>query len=484
MDFTQTRMEPLLVRYATHHGFEVRFSTELVSAEQVDDGTFLCKVTDQITKLPYQIRTRFLFGADGGRSVVGRSLPFTFLAEPPHGVACNVLLRADLTHLMHSGRVAQLHWIMKPDRRTRFGIAPVMRMVTPWTEWLLVAFSPDVAEDPFRDLTPTSPELLVFLRELVGDDDVGIEVLRIDPWVQRETVAERFQHAGSAFLLGDAAHRHSPAYGLGSNTCLQDAYNLAWKVAFVAKGLAGRALLDTYDTERQPVGAKVVKSAAAGIRLHEKIWAALGLFAETPEEGARQITTLSEPSEEGAAHRALLHDGLEGMRSEAESLGLTGNQWYDSTAVYLDDEPGPRPTLEGDPIRRFLISTYPGTRLPHAWLDLPMQRKEISTQDLAGKASFCLFTGVGGEGWKTAAAGINKATGIPINVYGIGFGLDYHDVYRQWHSRREVDEDGCVLVRPDRFVAWRATKMAEDPEAKLMQVFNKILSREHIELRN
>jgi 2-polyprenyl-6-methoxyphenol hydroxylase-like FAD-dependent oxidoreductase len=95
-------------------------------------------------------------------------------------------------------------------------------------------------------------------------------------------------------LLGDAIHRHSPAYGLGRNPCLQEAYDLAWKLAFVKKGLAGRRLLDTYNMEWQPVGARLVVESNEFMRQHLKLWSSLGMFAETVEEGMRQIEELSD----------------------------------------------------------------------------------------------------------------------------------------------------------------------------------------------
>ncbi len=369
---------------------------------------------------------------------------------------------------------------MKPDSRTRFGIAPTLRMVRPWKQWLLVCFTPGATEDPFRDLTPQSPELLDYIRELIGDDSVPIQVLRLDPWVVRDSVAETFSLSGDAFLLGDAAHRHPPSYGLGSNTCIQDAYNLAWKVAYVSKGIAGKRLLDSYSEERQPVGAELVNGSNAQLRSHAAVWEALGMFAATPEEGLQQIRELSDPSKAGAARRAQLHDALEGKRQEGESLGLTMNQWYTSNAIRLDDERKPRPLLEGDKIVKVQISTYPGSRLPHAWLDQRTSIKMISTQDLAGHGSFTLFTGHGGEEWKRAAADISKATGIPIEVYAIGFGLDYQDVYRDWQDRRGVQDSGCVLVRPDRFVAWRSDSLVPDCKEKLSAVLNQILSRDEL----
>lgn len=269
---------------------------------------------------------------------------------------------------------------------------------------------------------------------------------------------------------------------------IQDAYNLAWKVAYVERGLAGRGLLETYTRERQPVGAQLVRESNREILKHMEVCGALGLLAGTEEEGRQLMGEFSALTAAGAERRERLHKALEEKRAEGESIGIAMNQWYDGAgAVYVDDELGPRPPLMeggGDDssfLTKIHISTYPGTRLPHAWLDMPTRRKEISTTDLAGHGAFCLLTGVGGEAWKSAAQGIATATGIPINCYGIGFGLDYHDVYRDWWRNRGVDEDGCVLVRPDRFVAWRSTKMIPDCEGKLLSVLDKILFRHQIE---
>lgn len=511
-------MEPLLVKYANHHQFPVRFNTELISAERLpssrddDDNRphrqLACTIRDLTTQTTYTIRTTFLLGADGGRSTVARIFAFPFCSHPPHGVACNVLVDMDLTYLMLPARAAQLHWIVRPDRNRDHNqsspllggssVAPCLRLVRPWTQWLFITVLPGAATkattttttdsserqshravNPFPNLAPSDPDLIAFIRECVGDASVPVTVRRLDPWVVRETVAERLDdgNVGNVFLLGDAAHRHPPAYGLGGNTCVQDAYNLAWKLAFVRKGLAGKGLLDTYSVERQPVGRQLVAEANEGMRQHWRVWEALGVTAETAEEGARQIRELGEAGEAGVKRREALHEALTGARREGESLGLAMNQWYASTAVYLGDEPAPRPRLEGDPLVKIQVSTYPGTRLPHAWLDVPTRRKEVSTHDLAGHASFCLFTGHGGEAWKRATEAIREKTGIPIRAYGIGFGLDFYDVYGEWRERREVAEDGCVLVRPDRFTAWRAMQMVPECEEKLGQVLDKILSR-------
>lgn len=476
VDLPQTLLEPLIVKYAGHHGFPVRFNTQLLDATREANGTVICNILDLTTSIPYQIRTKFLFGADGGRSTVARGFKLNFNHQPSQGVAVNILFKADLTNIIRQ-REAQLHWIMRPDTTTKFGIAPVLRMVKPWTEWMLIVVNPGGTENMAKGLSPENPELVAYIKELIGDDTINVNISRIDGWVVRESVAETYSSGRNVFALGDAAHRHPPTHGLGSNTCIQDAYNLGWKIAYVTKGLAGPALLDSYTVERQPVGARLVKDANECFREHNRVWEVLGMTAATPEQGARIIAELYEPTDVGAARREELTHALEGKRREGESMGIAMNQFYVSTAVYLGDETEPRPEIEGDPITTMQISTYPGSRLPHAWLDVANREKEISTHDLAGHGAFCLFYGHGGEEWTVAAASISKRTGIPIKVYGIGFGLDYHDIYRDWNAASGVEEGGCVLVRPDRFVAWRAKGMVSDCDGKLMEVFDQVLSR-------
>jgi hypothetical protein len=342
----------------------------------------------------------------------------------------------------------------------------------------MAAFGPG-GSNPFEGLTTDSPELVACVREFVGDDTVEVEILAIDPWTVRESVADEYSKTGlDVYILGDAAHRHPPAYGLGSNTCVQDAYNLAWKTAFVQKGIAGHGLLNTFSQERQPVGADLVRESNDQLRAFNDIWEVLGMRASSPEAGVKEIAELAQPS--GSARREKLHKALETKRQEFESVGLAHNHWYTSKAIYLDDEVEPRPILKGDPIVDVLVSTFPGSRLPHVWLDIPQRGNIKSTQDLSGKGRFCLFTGVGGDAWRDAAATIQKTHGIPIVTYGIGQGLDYIDVHRDWNRKRGVEEDGCVLVRPDRFVAWRSAKMTENCETKLMQVLDRILSRDEL----
>ncbi|KAI2634022.1 FAD binding domain-containing protein [Xylaria nigripes] len=480
-DLPQSYLEPILVRYASTHGFHFRFSTQLIAIEDVGNGDSLCTIRDLVSKNEFQIRAKYVFGADGAHSKVADLIGISYQDDKAQGnVACNILFKADIEHLMSRERFAGLHIIIQPDRF--IGMVPVMRLIRPWNQWILiVAFGKNKT---LEDMSTKSPELIQMIHHCIGDDSIEVEIQKLDPWTVKEVVANTYSVKGkNAFILGDAAHRHPPSHGNGSNTCIQDAYNLAWKVAYVAKGLAGPKLLESYTIERQPVGATLVRESNIQFAGHVDVWTALGQFETTAEGGLKAIAELSETTPAGDKRRQQLHDALEGKRQECENLGLAMNQWYDSSAVYLDDETGLRPTPSGDPVVEIVISTYPGNRLPHAWLDGASRKKLISTQDLAGRGSFCLLIGHKGQAWRKAADNISKATGIPINTYGIGFRLDYIDVYRDWYKRREVEEDGCVLVRPDRFIAWRSKTMepSSDCEGKLRKVLDRVLSRDGLQ---
>jgi 2,4-dichlorophenol 6-monooxygenase len=99
-----------------------------------------------------------------------------------------------------------------------------------------------------------------YIREAIGDPEVQFKIKKITRWQVNHVVAKKYR-IGRVFLAGDAAHRHSPANGLGSNTSVQDSYNLAWKLALVLSGRADDSLLDSYSEERQPVGRQVIDRA-------------------------------------------------------------------------------------------------------------------------------------------------------------------------------------------------------------------------------
>ncbi|KAJ9257680.1 hypothetical protein DTO207G8_1956 [Paecilomyces variotii] len=479
LDLPQTLLEPILVRHATLNGFTCRFDTTFVHFTENANGT-ISTLRDNVSGLEYKVQSKYLFGADGARSQVFRQLGLELDVKPDQGTAFNVLIRADLSRYMEH-REGTLHWLLQPDKEHPvFGWAGIARMVKPWNEWLFI-----VIPDRQNGLTrmPTEEEWVQRMKEWIGDDSIPVELINVSKWRLNEVVAKTYSK-GRVFCLGDAVHRHPPSNGLGSNTCIQDAYNLAWKIAYVLKGQASSSLLDTYSVERQPVGSGIVARANESFRHHGPIWEAFGVSLPTPEERMQALHQLTLPTEEGRTRRKNLQAALEEAQHEYHALGREMGQFYQSKAIYSDDETEPYYTpelLAQDQDLIYHRSTYPGRRLPHVWLNKRIPGEPISTVDLAGHGAFTILTGIGGDAWKIAASQVGESLGVPINAYSIGFRQDYEDFYFDWARIRQVDETGCILVRPDRMVGWRCQEVLGDEALctdKLRHVVLSILGRD------
>jgi hypothetical protein len=281
-------------------------------------------------------------------------------------------------------------------------------------------------------------------------------------------------------------HRHPPFNGLGSNTCIQDSFNLSWKIAYVESGRASRSLLASYSVERQPVGRSVITRANDGFREHAKVWEEIGILPEDISERKAILEELRSPTLAGQKRRKAIQAATLNTCHEFHGLGIEMNQIYSGTGVYTADEKIPfrlRGPAAEDSILYHSRSTYPGHRVLHAWLNKRKPiRAPVSTIDLAGKGNFTIFTGIGGEAWRAAAETVTKTLGhgLHIRVFSIGPGQEWEDVYNDWTSVRGVEEPGAVLVRPDRFIAWRSPEMILSEvncAEKLSQVMRAVLGR-------
>ncbi|KIX10235.1 uncharacterized protein Z518_01316 [Rhinocladiella mackenziei CBS 650.93] len=463
-------MEPILLRYATQHGFPCRFSTRLVRFDDSARDSVLAEIEDRIYGRTQMVRSKYLYGADGAKSMVVQQLGLAMSIKPSQGVALNVLLRADLSGTMKT-RIGNLHYVIQPDiEMPDFAGWSIVRMVKPWYEWLVIMMYKPTCP---ADFMPDKKQVEEQAKAVIGDPTIRVDILRIDKWIINETVAECYSK-GRVFCLGDAVHRHPPMNGLGSNTCIQDAANLAWKVAMVEKGLAGKSLLDTYSIERAPVGAGVVQRANSSLREHIPIFEALGFLSPSLQERKQQLAILDEVSERGQTRRRQLINSIDYTCHEFLAQGSDMGQRYESSAIIVEDA-GEPPKVPSDPVLFYEPHTYPGVRLPHAWLNTSIPQTQVSTLDLSGKGRFTLFTGHGGEAWRMAAAHAKEILGVEVAVHAVGFGLEYEAVYNDWYHLREVNEDGCVLVRPDNFVAWRSVDMVDNCSATLQDVLKKIL---------
>lgn len=459
-DLPQTRLEPILTTEAARLGVDVRFGWELQSFSQ-DADCVVAKIVDRLTSEEITVRAKYMVGADGARSRVVEELGLPLVGMHGLGTVFNVLCDVDLSrHVEH--RHGSLYSVIQPGSSYWAPVA-VFRMVQPWNQWLVGLIVPQAAGKP----EPTLADFEQRIRESVGDDTLPIKILSTSMWTINDVYAERYSE-GRVFCMGDAVHRHPPTNGLGSNTCVQDAFNLAWKLALVVKGQANPRLLESYELERQPVGKQIVARANKSFLQNNRVWDLLGGGTRStmaPEEHAAVFDT-----PEG---RATLRTEIDRMKFEYHAHGVEMTRHYASDAVISDGVA--EPSDEGDVELVHRSSTRPGDMMPHVWLNHRTPGPKISTLDVAGKGRFVLFTGPGGGAWQTAVDVISDRLGIEISLVTIGAYQDYEDPYGWWSEYAEGNEEVAVLVRPDFIIGWRSLRLPIDPVGEITDAMCNIL---------
>ena len=467
VDIPQTYLEPILVRNAAMRGAHARFSTEYLGHTQDADGVDV-RVRDRITGREYSIRAKYLIGADGARSTVAEELGLPMEGAMDIAGSMNITFKADIeAYVGH--RPSVLYWVIQPGSNVGGIGAGLVRMVRPWNEWLIV-WGYDIAQSaPVVD----EQAAIQIVRNLLGLPDIEVEITGTSLWGNNEMYATRLQ-SGRVFCVGDAVHRHPPSNGLGSNTSIQDSYNLAWKLAAVLRGQAAPALLDTYSTERAPVARQIVARANKSSREFVQFFEVLGLLdAKDEAEMAARIEERKANTPAGAAKRAALVAAMELKHYEFNAHGVDMGQFYESAAIVPDGSTRPAPAR--DPELYYEPSTVPGSRLPHAWVGDTLHK--LSTLDLAPMTRFTLLTGIAGEPWVAAAEKVGAEFGVPLETVVIGPGRAVTDLYYDWARLREVEEDGVLLVRPDKHIGWRSMRLPADPTAALRDAMATVLAR-------
>ena len=466
-DIPQTYLEPILVKNAMREGTLARFSSEYLSHVQDADGVTVT-VLDRVTGAHYMIRAKYLYAADGGRSKVAEEIGLSFEGAMDIAGSMNITFKADIEQFV-GHRPSVLYWVVQPGANVGGIGTGLVRMVRPWNEWLIVWG---------YDINQPAPEMneevaTQIVRNLLGMPDLDVEIQGYSLWGVNEMYATHLQK-GRVFCGGDAVHRHPPSNGLGSNTSVQDSYNLAWKIASVLKGYAGPELLDTYSPERAPVAKQIVLRANKSAREFADIFTALGFDkAKNEQEMAEQVRNRKDNTPEARLKRDALAKALQLKDYEFNCHGVEMGQFYESSAVLSDGSKKPAPSR--DPELYYQPSTVPGSPLPHVWVGDNLSK--YSTLDLCPSSQFTLITGISGEPWVDAAKKVAAAMGIPLEAVVIGPGRAVTDLYFDWERMREVDEDGVLLVRPDKIIGWRSQSLAADPEAALTNALTSVLSR-------
>ena len=428
----QQVLEPILLQRAREFGARFQYSTELVGYEQDDDGVIATvrNVNDGTEAL---IRAKYMVACDGNRSPIRESLGITMIGHGLLSRSVTIYFRADCSVALR-GRNLGVIYVNNPQVRGFFRLEK-----TGLGGFLVVFTVGDIHEPGARFVADTATDELAvqLVRDAVGDPELDVDVLDVDKWRAVAEAADTFQK-GRIFIAGDAAHTMPPTGGFGGNTGLQDAHNIAWKLALVLDGKAGPALVDTYDQERQPAGMQAI------------------------EQAYNRYVLRSDPDL-----------GTEGMHDAIPDMHVEFNR-YRSTAVipdagYVDDG-----SLDIDPRQS---RGLPGTRAPH--VELGHNGKAISTLDLY-VGEFVLMAGPQGAAWADAVEAAASQVGVDVASHIVGGDLvDRSGEFaaEPFETAYGIGPSGATLVRPDGYVAWRASDYTPDAADRLATALRHVLAR-------
>jgi 2-polyprenyl-6-methoxyphenol hydroxylase-like FAD-dependent oxidoreductase len=395
----------------------IRFGHRLEKFREVDDGV-IATVRDLASDQTYDISADYLVGADGGRSMVRRQLDIRYEGEG--GVVRQMMGGAMLATYFRAPRdrtwlqiaPSWQYWIVTPDLRA------LMVAVDGGDEFVLLSRIPDGVDASEIDD-----------RELINraaGAPVDAEIILRQPWTAGHALVAQSFGRDRVWLVGDAAHLFTPTGGLGMNTGVDDAVNLAWKLAAMVQGWGGPKLMSTYETDRRPIGQRnlgFAKSFAVSV----------GTFDVS--EAAEQDNS------DGAAERRKLGTHL-ADHGEREFIipGIVLGVRYEGSAIIWPD--GTPPTTD-DPYD-YVPSARPGSRAPHVWL-----RDGSALCDHFG-AGFTLLR-LAADTPVDSLVEVAQESGVPVSVF-----EPADDAVRERYAAN------LALIGPDGHVVWRGDTLPDD----------------------
>jgi 2,4-dichlorophenol 6-monooxygenase len=420
-------------------------------AGEQDGSAVLSRLRDLASGETCEIRSRYLLAADGAGSRIRKWLDIGVTGPDRLQGFVMIHFRADLRP--YAGKPPAVLFFVC-DAAAGGGVFVIHDLAREAV--YMHPFDPETDSSDSYD-TKRCAEII---RRAMAVDVQPLEIATISTWMMTAQVADRYRD-GRVFLVGDAAHRFPPTGGLGLNTGVQDAHNLAWKLAAVLHGRAPESLLHTYESERRPVAqANADQSLKNALQLLE-VPQSLGVTDTSEESRRRMAAILADPQRRAGVRAAIEH--------QAEHFDMPGLQLgfrYRQGAL-LRDTADEVPVAAADP-RTFVPSGSPGARLPHAWM---RGGGDESLLDRVPLDRFLLVFGPEGQDWLGAVGALPDDTVTALQV-----SADNLRDFDTWLRSAGIGPQGALLVRPDQHVAWRSRGSVAEPARALRQALSAILA--------
>lgn len=457
LNLSQSEFEKILVVHARQCPLiDLRFGHKWVSGENADEH-----VTSVVESgAAYAIESRYLFGCDGASSRVRQAAGIAMEGPAEIQTFVNAFITTNLRSRVRTP--AKLYWIMHPEYAGAF-IAH--HMEKRWVYAVPVEQPWERPEDFTKDV------MRARIAGALGFDVPDVQVHSLSTWRMTAQVAERYRR-GRVLLLGDAAHRFPPTGGLGMNTGIADAHNLAWKIGLVLAGGAGEALLDTYERERRPIAQKNCAESHTNFEKMFDVIRALGIDPNGMKllarlMGSRPMRAL--PSRlramvkrmvtrpvywfigrvlRAGARRERVAAAIAQQTNHFDRLGLDIGYVYGEGAFVSDGSSHAAPAND---VADFIPTTMPGARLPHRWVTTATGRRSV--HDDLSYTRFSLLT-VRHSVHDDPAIHVVDTSHYPPDLF---------------------PPDRALLVRPDGHVAWRGASEACD-DATLRAIVSTVTS--------
>ncbi len=410
---SQYALEPLLKRIAEKtRGVSVRFGCELVSFDEQEDGV-VARVRD-LDGREETMRTSYLVGCDGGSSTVRAGLGFRLEGQANLGQQMQALFHCEeLFDRIAMGKGA--HYYRADD------------------QWTFLITQGDTRHFSLHAMIDDELAMPPLFESIVGMP-VAYKTLYVGKWTMRRLLSNRY-NSRRIFLAGDSAHLFTPNGGLGMNTGIGDAIDLAWKLAGTLQGWGGKGLLASYEIERRPIAARNLKASARAFEAR-RVWRDL----------CRTECSAVMASNDPQARRRLAQVWRDEHQKGTSLAGIIlGYRYLKSPIVcYEGDDDGPDETGYD-----YVPTTRPGARIPHLWL------KDGSAVQDHLRGGYSLITCVpGATGFDELGAAF-RSLGCPLHVLDLTEAPDARALYAK----------NYVLLRPDLHVAWRGDSPPADPKA-------------------